>query len=116
LSCDDQSPSQLSHCLPPPALPGPARCPFGLTPAAQEPAERLRVQTKPNQTTGAGEDFGENLLRATEIYIHPFYAIGNHDFPSMPLVCFVSPYLLLPLDTMQNHCYLLTERDNMQNH
>jgi hypothetical protein len=93
-------------------------CPLPLRPYTRSAgaAERLRVQTKPNQTTGAGEDFGENLLRATEIYIHPFYAIGNHDFPSMPLVCFVSPYLLLPLDTMQNHCYLLTERDNMQNH
>jgi hypothetical protein len=90
LSCDDQSPSQLSHCLPPPALPGPARCPFGLTPAAQE--QPSACACKPNQTTGAGEDF------------------GDHDFPSMPLVCFVSHYLLLPLDTMQNHRYLLTER------
>ena len=58
----------------------------------------------------------ENLLCAIEIYTHLFCALGNHDFPSMPLVCFFLPYLPLPLDTMQNYRYLLTERDNMQNH
>ena len=52
----------------------------------------------------------ENLLCAIEIYTHLFCALGNHDFPSMPLVCFFLPYLPLPLDTMQNYRYLLTER------
>ena len=59
----------------------------------------------------------ENLLCAIEIYTHLFYAIGNHDSPSMPLVCFVSPlfaitvryYAELPLPVNR-------EKDSMQNH